>query len=222
MTMVPVIIFGSASLIMSVFYSIFKDKGNWLGFIIRNITMLLLLVFAVVTINVTSVINGLSLFIAVAMAINMFYESLQTSKIDNLKIKEIMSSVTRGVTYLSLMLSAMSLASFSAYALVGGALVGLAIGMIVWMIKKTSEASEAVSYIFAYACLGAMIGLGINAVLFSSHVLSAILVLVAGGLLLVSEILSSFLKDGKLKDILTSEFKIVALILLVLAIFLFK
>lgn len=222
MTMVPVIIFGSASLIMSVFYSIFKDKGNWLGFIIRNITMLLLLVFAVVTINVTSVINGLSLFIAVAMTINMFYESLQTSKIDNLKIKEIMSSVTRGVTYLSLMLSAMSLASFSAYALVGGALVGLAIGMIVWMIKKTSEASEAVSYIFAYACLGAMIGLGINAVLFSSHVLSAILVLVAGGLLLVSEILSSFLKDGKLKDILTSEFKIVALILLVLAIFLFK
>lgn len=222
MTMVPVIIFGSASLIMSVFYSIFKDKGNWLGFIIRNITMLLLLVFAVVTINVTSVINGLSLFIAVAMAINMFYESLQTSKVDNLKIKEIMSSVTRGVTYLSLMLSAMSLASFSAYALVGGALVGLAIGMIVWMIKKTSEASEAVSYIFAYACLGAMIGLGINAVLFSSHVLSAILVLVAGGLLLVSEILSSFLKDGKLKDILTSEFKIVALILLVLAIFLFK
>ena len=222
MTMVPVIIFGSASLIMSVFYAIFKDKGNWLGFIIRNITMLLLLVFAVVTINVTSVINGLSLFIAVAMAINMFYESLQTSKVDNLKIKEIMSSVTRGVTYLSLMLSAMSLASFSAYALVGGALVGLAIGMIVWMIKKTSEASEAVSYIFAYACLGAMIGLGINAVLFSSHVLSAILVLVAGGLLLVSEILSSFLKDGKLKDILTSEFKIVALILLVLAIFLFK
>ena len=222
MTMVPVIIFGSASLIMSVFYSIFKDKGNWLGFIIRNITMLLLLVFAVVTINVTSVINGLSLFIAVAMTINMFYESLQTSKIDNLKIKEIMSSVTRGVTYLSLMLSAMSLASFSAYALVGGALVGLAIGMIVWMIKKTSEASEAVSYIFAYACLGAMIGLGINAVLFSNHVLSAILVLVAGGLLLVSEILSSFLKDGKLKDILTSEFKIVALILLVLAIFLFK
>ena len=220
--MVPVIIFGSASLIMSVFYSIFKDKGNWLGFIIRNITMLLLLVFAVVTINVTSVINGLSLFIAVAMAINMFYESLQTSKIDNLKIKEIMSSVTRGVTYLSLMLSAMSLASFSAYALVGGALVGLAIGMIVWMIKKTSEASEAVSYIFAYVCLGAMIGLGINAVLFSSHVLSAILVLVAGGLLLVSELLSSFLKDGKLKDILTSEFKIVALILLVLAIFLFK
>ncbi len=220
--MVPVIIFGSASLIMSVFYAIFKDKGNWLGFIIRNITMLLLLVFAVVTINVTSVINGLSLFIAVAMAINMFYESLQTSKVDNLKIKEIMSSVTRGVTYLSLMLSAMSLASFSAYALVGGALVGLAIGMIVWMIKKTSEASEAVSYIFAYACLGAMIGLGINAVLFSSHVLSAILVLVAGGLLLVSEILSSFLKDGKLKDILTSEFKIVALILLVLAIFLFK
>ena len=211
--MVPVIIFGSASLIMSVFYSIFKDKGNWLGFIIRNITMLLLLVFAVVTINVTSVINGLSLFIAVAMAINMFYESLQTSKIDNLKIKEIMSSVTRGVTYL---------ASFSAYALVGGALVGLAIGMIVWMIKKTSEASEAVSYIFAYVCLGAMIGLGINAVLFSNHVLSAILVLVAGGLLLVSEILSSFLKDGKLKDILTSEFKIVALILLVLAIFLFK
>lgn len=222
MTMVPVIIFGSASLIMSVFYSIFKDKGNWLGFIIRNITMLLLLVFAVVTINVTSVINGLSLFIAVAMTINMFYESLQTSKIDNLKIKEIMSSVTRGVTYLSLMLSAMSLASFSAYALVGGALVGLAIGMIVWMIKKTSEASEAVSYIFAYVCLGAMIGLGINAVLFSSHVLSAILVLVAGGLLLVSELLSSFLKDGKLKDILTSEFKIVALILLVLAIFLFK
>lgn len=220
--MVPVIIFGSASLIMSVFYSIFKDKGNWLGFIIRNITMLLLLVFAVVTINVTSVINGLSLFIAVAMAINMFYESLQTSKVDNLKIKEIMSSVTRGVTYLSLMLSAMSLASFSAYALVGGALVGLAIGMIVWMIKKTSEASEAVSYIFAYVCLGAMIGLGINAVLFSSHVLSAILVLVAGGLLLVSELLSSFLKDGKLKDILTSEFKIVALILLVLAIFLFK
>lgn len=221
MIMVPIIIFGSVSLIMSVLYSIFKSRGDWISFVVRNITMLLLLIFAVVTINITSVTNGLSLFIAVALAINMFYESLQTSKIENQKTKEIMSNVTRGVTYLSLMLSAMSLASFNVYALFGGLLSGLAIGMITWIIKKTDDAGEAVSYIFAYGCLGLMLGFAINGIMFTGHIISAILTLVAGALLLTYELLSSFLKEGKLKDILTSEFKIIALILLVLAIFLF-
>ncbi len=222
MIIVPVIIFGVASLIMSIIYSIFKDKGDWIGFILRNCTMLLLLVYSVVTINVTNVVNGLSLFIAVALSINMVYEFLQTSVIKDVKIKNILSEVIKGITYLSLMLSAMSLASFNVYSLFVGIFLGLAIGMIVWLIKKTDEASEATSTIFSFACLGAMLGMALNGVLFTNHIISAVMMLVGGGLLLAGDLLSHFLKEGKLKNILVSEFKIIALILFVLAIYLFN
>ena len=222
MLIVPIIIFGCASLIMSVIYSIFKDKGDWIGFIVRNITMLLLLVFAVVTINVSNVVNGFSLFIAVALAINMFLEGLQLTSIKDAKVKNILCEVSKGITYLSLMLSAMSLASFSVYALLGGIFVGLAVGMIVWLIKKTDEASEACATIFSFACLGAMLGMAINGIVFTGHILSAILVLVGGGLLLASDLLNQFLKEGRVKNILVSEFKIIALVLLVVAIYLFN
>ena len=222
MLIVPIIIFGCASLIMSVIYSIFKDKGDWIGFIVRNITMLLLLVFAVVTINVSNVVNGFSLFIAVALAINMFLEGLQLTSIKDAKVKNILCEVSKGITYQSLMLSAMSLASFSVYALLGGIFVGLAVGMIVWLIKKTDEASEACATIFSFACLGAMLGMAINGIVFTGHMLSAILVLVGGGLLLASDLLNQFLKEGRVKNILVSEFKIIALVLLVVAIYLFN
>lgn len=222
MLIVPIIIFGCASLIMSVIYSIFKDKGDWIGFIVRNITMLLLLVFAIVTINVSNVVNGFSLFIAVALAINMFLEGLQLTSIKDVKVKNILCEVSKGITYLSLMLSAMSLASFSVYALLGGIFVGLAVGMIVWLIKKTDEASEACATIFSFACLGAMLGMAINGIVFTGHMLSAILVLVGGGLLLASDLLNQFLKEGRVKNILVSEFKIIALVLLVVAIYLFN
>ena len=222
MIIIPIIIFGFASLIMSVFYSIFKDKENWLGFFIRNITMLLLVVYAVVTINVTSIINGLSLFIAIAMAINMFYESLQTSKIENTKAKSIIDGTTRGVMYLSIALSSMSLASFSAYSLAGGLLLGLAIGMIVWAIKKTADMTVALPTMFAFTCLGVLIGLSINGILNSGHTISAILVMISSLLLLVSELFSIFLKNGKLKNVLIAEFKIIALILLIISIYMFK
>lgn len=222
MLIVPIIIFGCASLIMSVIYSIFKDKGDWIGFIVRNITMLLLLVFAVVTINVSNVVNGFSLFIAVALAINMFLEGLQLTSIKDAKVKNILCEVSKGITYLSLMLSAMSLASFSVYALLGGIFVGLAVGMMVWLIKKTDEASEACATIFSFACLGAMLGMAINGIVFTGHILSAILVLIGGGLLLASDLLNQFLKEGRVKNILVSEFKIIALVLLVVAIYLFN
>ncbi len=222
MLIVPIIIFGCASLIMSVIYSIFKDKGDWIGFIVRNITMLLLLVFAIVTINVSNVVNGFSLFIAVALAINMFLEGLQLTSIKDAKVKNILCEVSKGITYLSLMLSAMSLASFSVCALLGGIFVGLAVGMIVWLIKKTDEASEACATIFSFACLGAMLGMAINGIVFTGHMLSAILVLVGGGLLLASDLLNQFLKEGRVKNILVSEFKIIALVLLVVAIYLFN
>ncbi len=222
MLIVPIIIFGCASLIMSVIYSIFKDKGDWIGFIVRNITMLLLLVFAIVTINVSNVVNGFSLFIAVALAINMFLEGLQLTSIKDAKVKNILCEVSKGITYLSLMLSAMSLASFSVYALLGGIFVGLAVGMIVWLIKKTDEASEACATIFSFACLGGMLGMAINGIVFTGHMLSAILVLVGGGLLLASDLLNQFLKEGRVKNILVSEFKIIALVLLVVAVYLFN
>lgn len=222
MVIVPIVLLGGASLIMSVIYSLFKDKGDWQGYLVRSLTMLLLLIYAVVTINLTSIINALSLFIAIALVINIFNEGLKLSNIVNVQAKQILDGISSTLFYLALALSTLSLASFDVFSLLGGLLLGGGVGLLISGLKKEKSSVTILFDVLTFASVGLAIGFGLNSVINTNHLTSAVLTLVAMVMLLISEILSRFLKNGKLKNILCSELKIVALIILVLAIYLFK
>lgn len=222
MVIVPIVLLGGASLIMSVIYSLFKDKGDWQGYLVRSLTMLLLLIYAVVTINLTSIINALSLFIAIALVINIFNEGLKLSNIINVQAKQILDGISSTLFYLALALSTLSLASFDVFSLLGGLLLGGGVGLLISGLKKEKSSVTILFNVLTFASVGLAIGFGLNSVINTNHLTSAVLTLIAMAMLLTSELLSRFLKNGKLKNILCSELKIVALIILVLAIYLFK
>lgn len=222
MVIVPIVLLGGASLIMSVIYSIFKDKGDWQGYLVRSLTMLLLLIYAVVTINLTSIINALSLFIAIALVINIFNEGLKLSNIINVQAKQILDGISSTLFYLALALSTLSLASFDVFSLLGGLLLGGGVGLLISGLKKEKSSVTILFNVLTFASVGLAIGFGLNSVINTNHLTSAVLTLIAMVMLLTSELLSRFLKNSKLKNILCSELKIVALIILVLAIYLFK
>ena len=222
MVIVPIVLLGCASLAMSVIYSFFKDKGDWQGYLVRSLTMLLLLIYAVVTINLTSIINALSLFIAIALVVNIFNEGLKISNVMNAMAKQIMEGVSLTLFYLSLALSTLSLASFDVFSLLGGLLLGGGVGLLISGLKKEKSLVTILFDVLCFASVGLAIGFGLNSIINTNHLTSAVLTLVAMVMLLTSELLSRFLKNGKLKNILCSELKIVALIILVLAIYLFK
>ena len=207
---------------MSVIYSLFKDKGDWQGYLVRSLTMLLLLIYAVVTINLTSIINALSLFIAIALVINIFNEGLKLSNIVNVQAKQILDGISSTLFYLALALSTLSLASFDVFSLLGGLLLGGGVGLLISGLKKEKSSVTILFNVLTFASVGLAIGFGLNSVINTNHLTSAVLTLIAMVMLLTSELLSRFLKNGKLKNILCSELKIVALIILVLAIYLFK
>ena len=222
MVIVPIVLLGGASLIMSVIYSLFKDKGDWQGYLVRSLTMLLLLIYAVVTINLTSIINALSLFIAIALVINIFNEGLKLSNIINVQAKQILDGISSTLFYLALALSTLSLASFDVFSLLGGLLLGGGVGLLISGLKKEKSSVTILFNVLTFASVGLAIGFGLNSVINTNHLTSAVLTLIAMVMLLTSELLSRFLKNGKLKNILCSELKIVALIILILAIYLFK
>ena len=207
---------------MSVIYSLFKDKGDWQGYLVRSLTMLLLLIYAVVTINLTSIINALSLFIAIALVINIFNEGLKLSNIINVQAKQILDGISSTLFYLALALSTLSLASFDVFSLLGGLLLGGGVGLLISGLKKEKSSVTILFNVLTFASVGLAVGFGLNSVINTNHLTSAVLTLIAMVMLLTSELLSRFLKNGKLKNILCSELKIVALIILVLAIYLFK
>lgn len=184
--------------------------------------MLLLLIYAVVTINLTSIINALSLFIAIALVINIFNEGLKLSNIVNVQAKQILDGISSTLFYLALALSTLSLASFDVFSLLGGLLLGGGVGLLISGLKKEKSSVTILFNVLTFASVGLAIGFGLNSVINTNHLTSAVLTLIAMVMLLTSELLSRFLKNGKLKNILCSELKIVALIILVLAIYLFK
>ncbi len=222
MTMLPIILIGVVTLAMCVLYAIFQDMGEWQGFIVRSLTGLFLLIYAVITINLTSIINAFSLFITIALAIFMFYEGLQTSKISNLQAKTMLSGISKALIYLSVALGIMSLAEFNWLALVGGLLLGVGLGLMIWAIKKYKNASNFLSTVFIFIALGLGVGFGINSIFTTRHLISAIIAVVSMALMLLSEFLAHFLKEGKANSITSSTLRNIALIMLVISIYLFS
>ena len=213
---------GVVCLSMSIMYSVWEKSGDWQGFLVRTLTSLFLLIYSIITINLTSVINAFSLFVAIGTAISLFYESLQTSAVQNENARNIIGGVSNALIYLAFALSIMSLAEFNILSLVGGVLLGLGLGLLVLIIKKHKKLSIILPTILIYIALGIAVGFGINSIIATKHFISAITTLASIALLLIEELLMQFVKESKTKTVVCIELKTITMILFIISIYLYS
>ncbi len=220
MIIVPFICLGAVCLIMSIVYTILNNKKGWQGLLVKCLTMLSLFVFAMISANLMSLINAIALYIPISFVVLIISECLDCMEVD-LKSKTIFQGIINIIAFALIAMSAMSLAEFNVLSLAGGILLGAGIGLISWAVNKYKDFYIIILEIFNFIAICAIIGLGINAVLLSTHLISSILLLAGGVVLLIQKMMRAFDNKHKAVNLIANELYILALIAVGCSLFFF-
>lgn len=220
MIIVPFICLGAVCLIMSIVYTILNNKKGWQGLLVKCLTMLSLFVFAMISANLMSLINAIALYIPISFVVLIISECLDCMEVD-LKSKTIFQGIINIIAFALIAMSAMSLAEFNVLSLAGGILLGAGIGLISWAVNKYKDFYIIILEIFNFIAICAIIGLGINAVLLSTHLISSILLLAGGVVLLIQKMMRVFDNKHKAVNLIANELYILALIAVGCSLFFF-
>ena len=221
MILIPFIAVGVATLLMGIIDALFRDMKNWQSLLFRALTMAFLAVFALVAVNLTSTCNALSLFISIGIVLYLVKMLDITHKIENEKTKLIYSGVLDILIIVIFALSTLSLSTFNVLAAAGGLLLGIALGLLVWAIRRDDRLDRALVRFFKYFALGLFLGLAISGLFTSNHLASAIIIICASIAMLTKEILSEFIKTSRSKQIALDILAVVILIAMVVSIYVY-
>lgn len=221
MILIPFIVLGAVSLLMGILSAIFKEKEDWRAIIVKAFTMAFLATFALLTINLTSVINALSLFITIGIIIAIIKMLEFSNKIDSEKIKDVYSGILEILMIVTFAVSTLSLSTFNYFAGAGGLLLGLAVGLLVWAIRREEVIYKALLKLFMYVAIGLFIGFAISGLFTSNHLISAIIIMCASVIMLVNALLKEFLPESRGKQIAIDILETVILVILVVSIYLY-
>lgn len=221
MILIPFIALGVVSLLMGVLRALFKDKEDWRGIVIKALTMAFLAVFALVTINLTATINALSLFITIGIILAIVKMLELSSKIDSDKTKVVYSGILEILIIVAFAVSTLSLSTFNYLAGVGGLLLGLAVGLLVWAIRREEKIDKALLKLFMYIAIGLFIGFAISGLFTSNHLVSAIVIICASVIKLATALLKEFLPSSRGKQIAIDILETVILVILIVSIYLY-
>lgn len=221
MILIPFIAVGVATLLMGIIDAIFRDMKNWQSLLFRALTMAFLAVFALIAVNLTSTCNALSLFISIGIVLYLVKMLDITHKIENENIKLIYSGVLDILIIVIFALSTLSLATFNVLAAAGGLLLGIALGLLVWAIRRDDRLDRALVRFFKYFALGLFLGLAISGLFTSNHLASGVIMMCASIGMLTKEMLAEFIKENRSKQIALHILEIVILIVLVVAIYVY-
>lgn len=221
MILIPFILLGAVSLLMGILSAIFKEKEDWRAIIVKAFTMAFLAIFALMTINLTSVINALSLFITIGIIVAIIKMLEFSNKIDSEKIKDVYSGILEILMIVTFAVSTLSLSTFNYFAGAGGLLLGLAVGLLVWAIRREEVIYKALLKLFMYVAIGLFIGFAISGLFTSNHLISAIIIMCASVIMLVNALLKEFLPESRGKQIAIDILETVILVILVVSIYLY-
>ena len=221
MILIPFIVLGAVSLLMGILSAIFKEKEDWRAIIVKAFTMAFLAIFALLTINLTSVINALSLFITIGIIVAIIKMLEFSNKIDSEKIKDVYSGILEILMIVTFAVSTLSLSTFNYFAGAGGLLLGLAVGLLVWAIRREEVIYKALLKLFMYVAIGLFIGFAISGLFTSNHLISAIIIMCASVIMLVNALLKEFLPESRGKQIAIDILETVILVILVVSIYLY-
>ena len=221
MILIPFIVLGAVSLLMGILSAIFKEKEDWRAIIVKAFTMAFLAIFALLTINLTSVINALSLFITIGIIVAIIKMLEFSNKIDSEKIKDVYSGILEILMIVTFAVSTLSLSTFNYFAGAGGLLLGLAVGLLVWAIRREEVIYKALLKLFMYVAIGLFIGFAISGLFTSNHLIRAIIIMCASVIMLVNALLKEFLPESRGKQIAIDILETVILVILVVSIYLY-
>lgn len=190
-----------ACVAMGAVYVLTNRKGGWLSTLTGSLTLFLLLAFSLVSANLKSTINAMTLCIPIAIAMFMVSQNLNDANSDS-TAKRMAGLVCSMLAYLTIALSELSLAEFNLLALISGFFVGLGFGFVAWGIKKYTKWYEIVIEILSFAFVGMILGLGVYSAMKATHAVSALMILLGGAVLLVHKMLNLFNKNKVIKIII--------------------
>ena len=213
MVLIPFICLFIVCGIMSIIYTLYYDKKGWQGILVKGLTILSLIIFSMVTANLKSLNSAITLFIPISLALLLVDECLSTIE-NSEKINIIFSGILKTISYVFFALTAMSLAEFSLLGFFAGILLGAGIGLITWGVKKYKTIEKIILEILTFIAIGFLIGLGMYAVIVSTHLVSSIMILIGGILLLAQKMMLVFGEQNKIVRIIAHEIYVFAIILI--------
>ena len=218
MTMIPFICLSVICVAMGVMSTIFHHLTGWKAIVVRGVTMVSLVTFALVVSNLNGITNAFPLFISLGLVSLLLSETIETSMAEEEKLKPIVKGVFYSIACILFALSSASLSEFSLFAFLGGLFAGIGSGLIICAIRKEKSFIQMIMNIFSLTCVGLLIGLSFGSVLTSEHLISAILML-SGGVLLLAHRLLVVCGRGKVAKYITHALYFLGLIALTASIY---
>lgn len=203
---------------LGILNTIFNKLVGWKGIVIRGLFIFSLITFTLITSNLTGVNNALPLFVTLALALLLLADVTYVAMSDEDKYKPVINGGFLSASCILFALSAVSLAEFALLAFLGGLFAGLGIGLVVCAVKKQKGVKNVLMNILTFACIGLFIGLSVNAVLVSKHLISSICVLAGAVAFLIERIVANCGK-GKTANCLARALFTIALIAITLSIY---
>lgn len=218
MTMIPFICLTIVCVGLAVVNTIFYKLSGWKGIVVRGLLILSLISFALIVSNLNGINNALPLFITIGLSYLLLAEAVYASMNEEDNLKPIVNGIFFAISNILFALSIISLAEFSVLALFGGVLTGIGFGLIVCVPKKNKGLNRILMNILTFASIGLLIGLSVNAILTTKHMISAVLML-AGGIMMLAHRVLVVIGQGKVAGYLARAFNALALIAITVSIY---
>lgn len=221
MVITSIALLGSTCLILTILSAIIKDRHSLLGIMLSALTGVFLLVFAMIASNLSNSLNALSLFIMIGLALYMGSRLIESSKVENTNMQNIVSGMFKILALVAFSFAIFSLNVFNMYATIGGVLISAGIGLVLLATNRNqAKSSDFITFII-FAAIGLMIGFAVGNILDSQNIISAILLLLSSLLFLAGQISQYLIINETSRNAVTTMIMNAAMIMLVVAIFLY-
>ena len=221
MVITSIALLGSTCLILTILSAIIKDRHSLLGIMLSALTGVFLLVFAMIASNLSNSLNALSLFIMIGLALYMGSRLIESSKVENTNMQNIVSGLFKILALVAFAFAIFSLNVVNIFATIGGVLISAGIGLVLLATNRNqAKSSDFITFII-FAAIGLMIGFAVGNILDSQNIISAILLLLSSLLFLAGQISQYLIINETSRHVATTIIMNAAMIMLVVAIFLY-
>lgn len=221
MVITSIALLGSTCLILTILSAIIKDRHSLLGIMLSALTGAFLLVFAMIASNLSNSLNALSLFIMIGLALYMGSRLVESSKVENTNMQNIVSGLFKILALVAFSFAIFSLNVVNIFATIGGVLISAGIGLVLLATNRNqAKSSDFITFII-FAAIGLMIGFAVGNILDSQNIISAILLLLSSLLFLAGQISQYLIINETSRHAVTTIIMNAAMIMLVVAIFLY-
>ncbi len=211
MIIVPFIILVAVCVILGTFYAISGYDKSWQSILFKCLAPLSCLVLALVNANLSSSYGACTLLITIALAIMITFEAFSCSLTG--KAKLIISSSCSFTAIILFAFAAVSLTNFTPWAILSGLFLGLGVMLVTKLVKKDCSWNEMAMFGLNFAATFILFMQSISTIIVTKTVIAAIFLLIGAIFMTTSVFLSTFSKNTKLFNILTSALRILSLIL---------